>query len=84
MEQSRKDTFQKMAEKFLNEKGKDDVFDLLDEGNEKSAVEYLLGAVDSHFEDGNLTFEEAARHYEFLGVSRERASTLRQNYQNKS
>lgn len=68
-----------IARKVLNEKGQLYFDELVQEDKIGSAQIHLLGAVDSCFERGNITFEEAAEYYKQIGVSPEQASQLRQN-----
>lgn len=63
----------------LNQQGQFDVAELLEDNEIEQAKYYVLGAIDRLWEDGELTDEEARKHYNKLGVPGETAAQLRQN-----
>lgn len=67
-----------LALKVLNETGQDAIAEFLNNGNEQRAKEYLLGAVDRLWSEGQITDEEASAHYAALKVPQEDAARLRQ------
>lgn len=76
---------EEVAEKVLNEEGCFEIDELIREGNIERARISLLFIVDSCYDQGNVTFDEAADLYQLLHVSPERASAFRQeNYQNNN
>lgn len=73
---------EKVAEKVLNEEGCFEIGELIREGKVELARINLLFIIDSCYDQGGVTFDEAAGLYQLLCVSPERASAFRQeNYQ---
>ncbi len=72
-----------LAEKILNENGQEEVEELLHADEEILAQMYLLGALDRAVHENDLSFEEAAKLYKTLGVSKKEAIARRQAHASK-
>lgn len=71
----------KVAKEVLNEEGCFEIDELIREGNIERARINLLFIVDSCYDQGGVTFAEAADLYQLLHVAPERAAAFRQeNY----
>jgi rRNA pseudouridine-1189 N-methylase Emg1 (Nep1/Mra1 family) len=66
-----------LAESILNEEGQIDVEILLSEGNEASAREYLLGALERCIQDGDIPPSDATKLYKIINVPMERVLEIR-------
>lgn len=66
-----------LAERFLNEKGNEEVKVYLDAGELRLARVYLLGALDKLFEMDDVSIEELALAYTDLGLKIEEIVDIR-------
>lgn len=74
------DVLRDVAKKVLNDIGQTAIDEMIDDERLNAAEAYVLGGIDSCFNKGVITFNEAATYYETLGVDPERASHLRQHH----
>ena len=73
-----KESLKNLADKHLNETGKDDVEILLDEESlEAAAIIYLLGAINARWTKGLISDDEARHDYERLGLAPDKAARVR-------
>ncbi len=69
-----------LAEKYLNEQGKQGVEQFLDDRKLEDAKLYLLGGLDYYWFNGFVSDEVAASFYVELGIDPDIASQFRQNH----
>lgn len=67
-----------IAEKVLNEKGQEDIDELIAEGDIGTAKCYLLGGIDACYEGEVIFFEEAVELYRLLEMPPEEICKFRQ------
>lgn len=70
--------FKRIAEVVMNQTGQFEVDELIREGKIEKVKGYLLVGIDSSWGQGDMTFDDAARLYNLLGLSPEYASMFRQ------
>lgn len=69
-----------LSEKILSKEGQEDILDRLLSDRDEAARIYLYAAVDRLANEGEISTEEAAQHFQLLNLDRALVERLRQKH----